>query len=150
MNDADGLVVDASVAVKWHLRDEELVDEAVALLGRFVAGAIRLSAPAFIRYEVAQTLERACRDDRIGGEAAVVEWNTFLGYGIHAAQDGDGLVALAGRVARETGASVYDAVYVAYAELLGFGLVTHDERLIRNVEGYPVTVHHLSEAGALL
>ncbi len=146
---SDGLVVDASVAVKWHLRDEDLVDEAGALLQRFIAGEVRLSAPAFIRYELAQSLERACRGRRIGEEEAEGELQTFMAFGIHALEDSDALVALAQRIARQTAASVYDALYVAHAQALDFDLVTHDERLIRRTAAYPIRVHRLAEVGEI-
>lgn len=40
------LVVDASAATKWHLRDEEWVAEADAVLADFRAGRTALLAPA--------------------------------------------------------------------------------------------------------
>jgi len=149
MNSDAGLVVDASVAVKWHLRDEELVGEASALLQRFIDGAVRLSAPAFIRYEIAQTLERACRGRRISEAEARTELQTFMNLGIHTSEDSDALVGLAQRIARRTGASVYDALYVAHAQALGFDLVTQDERLTRRMASYPVQVYKLVDLGDL-
>jgi len=54
----DRLVVDASVAAKWHLpeRDEEHTDRALALLTQFRGGDLELLAPAHIRFEVPSVL----------------------------------------------------------------------------------------------
>ena len=40
---------------------------------------------------------------------------------------------------------MYDAVYVAYAELHGYEVVTSDEQLARQMSGHAVPVHLLSE-----
>ena len=53
------LVVDASVAVKWHLGDEEHADQAVQLLQRFAQGDVELLAPTQIRYEVPSAITAA-------------------------------------------------------------------------------------------
>ncbi len=140
-----GLVVDASVAAKWHLTDESLIERASVLRARFDAGRTALSAPAFIRYEVAQTLERAEREGRLGPGMAASEFVTFLGYGVHEQADSDELVVSARRLARSTGASVYDALYVVHAEAIQFEVVTADEQLARQMAGYTVHVHLLSE-----
>ena len=140
-----GLVVDASVAAKWHLTDESLIDRASVLKARFDAGRTKLAAPSFIRYEVAQTLERAERDGRIGPGMAASEFATFLSFGVHEQVDSDELILSARRLARWTGASVYDALYVVHAESIQFEVVTADEQLARQMSGYGVPVHLLSE-----
>ncbi len=140
-----GLVVDASVAAKWHLTDESLIERANVLRARFDAGRTDLAAPSFIRYEVAQTLERAERDGRIGPGMAASELATFLSYGVHEQVDSDAIVSSAQRLAGETGASVYDALYVVHAEAIQFEVVTADEQLARQMSGHGVPVHLLSE-----
>lgn len=52
------LVVDASVAAKWHLPEatEAHADRALALFARFQAGTISLIAPRHIRFEVPSSL----------------------------------------------------------------------------------------------
>ena len=55
------LVVDASVAAKWYLPDEDYADQASALLGHFRQGKIKLVAPEQIRYEVPSAITVATR-----------------------------------------------------------------------------------------
>ena len=150
MNAGRGLVVDASVAVKWHLRDEDHVEEARALLERHVQGEVQLAAPAFIRCEIAQSLERARRARRIPDDQVSLQLLSFLTLGIHARFDPDELVISALRIARLTGATTYDAMYLAHAEELGFQVVTSDQQLIQLASSYAVPTHHLSEVASLL
>lgn len=148
MNSASGLVVDASVAVKWHLRDETLVDEAGSLLRGFLERRFRLAAPSLIRYEVANSLEQARRRDRITAADAASELQSFLQFGVHDDHDSDALIERAARVARRIGTSVYDAVYLALAEELGLRFVSNDHDLLTKASDLPIAAVHLSEAGA--
>ena len=150
MNSPSGIVIDASVAVKWHLRDEQLVEEAGLLLRGFLGLRVRLAAPSFIRYEIANSLEQARRRGRISGVEAVEELRAFLRFGVHAEQDGEALLVAALRIASRTGASVYDAMYVALSEGLGYDLITNDRALIDQTAAYPIAVHHLAEAPSFL
>lgn len=144
-NASYGIVVDASVAIKWHLRDELLSSEATALLEEFATGRLRLTAPALIRYEMASALENARRRARISDNDSFVELEAFLQYGIDERADSGELVAAAQRVAFLTGTSVYDAIYVSHAETRGYDLVTSDKALLRRLESYPVKAFNLAD-----
>ena len=139
------LVVDASVAAKWHLTDESHTREASLLRDHFDEGRTNLTAPALIRYEVANTLHSAVRAGRMDSQEAAREFTRFLSYDIHDSSDSDELILAAQEIALDIGASVYDAMYVAYAALHGYDLVTADEQLVRQMSGYGVPVHHLAE-----
>lgn len=150
MNASSGFVVDASVAIKWHLHDEVLVDEAAFLLREFTRRRVHLIAPSLIRYEVANSFEQARRRQRIDAAQAAAEFQSFIVLGVHNERDTDDLVAAARNVASELGTSVYDGVYVALAEREALPLLTDDARLLRQIEPYPVAAHHLSEVSSLL
>ncbi len=77
------LVVDASVATKWHLTDEEYSDVATLIIMDFARGSLDFAAPEHIRFEVpsAITVATLGRKPRITvdqGEEAIAE---FLGLG---------------------------------------------------------------------
>lgn len=150
MNAARGLVVDASVAVKWHLRDEELVEEAGVLLEEHFARRLLLAAPAFIRYELANFLEQARRRKRISVAEAAEELHAFLRFGVHTEGDTDELVVHARDIAERIGSSVYDAMYVAFSEHADLAFVTSDRGLLDRVSAYPVNSYHLSDVATLL
>lgn len=150
MNAGRSVVVDASVALKWLLPDEDDAGNAAGLLRAFREQRRDVAAPSFIRYEVANALEQAHRQGRIAEAAIARGLAFFLDLGIHSAGDDDSLLEHAQRVAHETGASVYDAMYVAYAETLGADLVSSDERLLRLVGAYPIVAYRLSDVPSLL
>ena len=143
-------VVDASVALQWLLQDEPLTNEAGRLLDAFLGARMELAAPAFIRYEVANTLEQARRRGRIPLGAAEIALGFLQRLGIHAQADDDSLIELAAEIAQSTGSTVYDAMYAAHAKSLGCDLVTADEALFRQLATYPVEVHRLNEIDAFL
>jgi predicted nucleic acid-binding protein len=58
-------VVDASVATKWHLRDEQHTTQADMLLAGFRDGRWNFSAPESLRYEVAGAIRKAVRMNRL-------------------------------------------------------------------------------------
>jgi len=126
-------VVDASVAVKWHLRDEPDTDAADALLTDFREGRVELVAPGQIRYEVPSAIRNALRTGRLTptqGTAAVAD---FLAWQIPTVDDA-ALVENGFDWAVRIGCSFYDGVDLALAESIGHPFVYADQRL-RNALG---------------
>lgn len=126
-------VVDASVAVKWHLNDEEYVDEALALLGEYREGRIDLLAPDHIRYEVPNAIRVATRAKRLTfplGKAAIA---LFLSWGVTTASDND-LILAAYELSERFACSLYDGLYVALAEAAGCPMVYADKALRNRIE----------------
>src|SRR3989304_4485785 len=73
-------VIDANVAAKWYLRDEELLQQADYILQAVVGGGI--AAPHIIRYEVASSLSTAVRSQRISRPYAAASLAHFLRSGV--------------------------------------------------------------------
>jgi predicted nucleic acid-binding protein len=126
-------VVDASVAAKWYLRDEDHTAPSLALLGSYEQGVTPLSAPHFIRYEVTRSLLRAGQSARLSEEEARRQLEHFLGLQIHMEEDPDSRLLAAHSLSRSLRISFYDALYVALAQELGFRFVTADAELYRRV-----------------
>lgn len=125
-----GLVVDASVAVKWFVC-EEGSERALAL-----AGEDTLIAPELVVAEVANTLWKLTARGVIGppqAEAGVAE--LLSAY--------DELYPLGPLSSRAFGMAValshpvYDCFYLALAEIQRATLVTADRRLVAKVAGTP-------------
>lgn len=133
-----GLVVDASVAVKWHLVDEEYADVAALLLREFVAGAIELVAPGQIRSEVpsaiiAAVIRRQGRLTAEQGEAAIRE---FLSLGIITV-DRDDVILATFPLVQQYGIAFYDALYLALARALRLPRLTADRRFYQRTNRLP-------------
>ena len=137
-DEVEVIVVDASVAAKWHLPDEEHTDRARMLLRRFAQGRTELVAPNYIRYEVPNALTvatqgRAPRITPAQGGQAIEE---FLALGL-TFQDEDGLITNAYDLVHRHGCALYDAFYVALAQQLSVPLLTADRRLYDRLRRLP-------------
>ncbi|MYH49013.1 MAG: type II toxin-antitoxin system VapC family toxin [Gammaproteobacteria bacterium] len=124
------VVVDASLAVKW-LVEEDDSDKAHALLQSWEARDVTRIAPHLLPFEVAHALHRrTLRGELKAGDGArmiarLLESRLEL-------RQPPGLHVRALRLAGQLNQSaVYDAHYLALAEMLGCELWTADERFYR-------------------
>jgi predicted nucleic acid-binding protein len=134
----DVLVVDASVAAKWHLPDEDDVDRANELLLRMDAGEIALVAPDFIWFEVTSAITVATRGTaprltREEDEAAISE---FLALRLWVESSRE-LLPRAFDLVHQHGCALYDALYLALADHYDIPFIMADRRLYDRVRHLP-------------
>ena len=79
---AKRIVIDASVALKWRLRDEEATSQADALLDDFLAGKLELLTPTLFDYEIANALRVAVTRQRLSEQEAATALGDFFQYAI--------------------------------------------------------------------
>jgi predicted nucleic acid-binding protein len=125
--DAQPAVIDASVALKWVLDDEQDVQHALALRDDFLArGRVQLFAPSLYLYEVVNGITTAITRQRLEHAKGKDLLQSLL------------LTEIALRVpsidrmyeiALDYGLSAYDSSYVSLAEALGGDLWTADRQL---------------------
>ena len=134
----NGLIVDASVAVKWALRDEEYVQESAIVLQHFMTGAVELLAPSHIRYEVpsAITVATGGSTPRLTKQAGQEAIQDFLALGIPTV-DTDGLILSAFPLVAHYNIAFYDALYLALSRQRSFPLITADNRLYQRINNLP-------------
>lgn len=116
------LVVDASVAVKWLVAEEESESA-----NRLAAGAEDLHAPRLMASEVANTLWRKARLGEIGRDRAGVLMAALTEMPVRWNVD-ETLCADAVRLALALDRPVYDCVYLALAHRVGAQVITADVR----------------------
>lgn len=135
------LVVDASVAVKWYLPDEEYTVQARGVFRRYERGEIKLAAPTHIRYEVASAITVATRGraPRLTLEQGRQAIEEFLALDLETTGDTK-IVRLAYGLAHEYGCAFYDALYLALAQEMGVPFITADGRLYRRVRAIPTVL----------
>ena len=133
-----GYVVDASVGVKWFVREREANREAaLALRQRHIDGNTQLIVPELFVLEV----PNAVKAGRKGTEEELAEVLATLDdlelrierHTIH-------VLRKTNAVAWAYKLTWYDAVYVALAEILGFPCVTADEALLRKMKGHSIVL----------
>lgn len=122
------VVVDASIAVKW-LVDEEDSDKAHAALESWVARDVTRTAPYLMPFEVANALHRRVARGELTVGNSTRMMTRLLGSSLELRQS-PGLHVRALELASQLGqAAVYDAHYLALAESLSCEMWTADYRL---------------------
>lgn len=140
------ICADSSVAVKWFFAEEHSA-QASALL-RDALGAVEpLIAPPLLPSEVANVIRQRLRQGELAREVARTILARFLAIPIRL-QAPETIYDRALMLADEYNLpAVYDAHYVALAELLGATLWTADQRLLRALGGRLPFVRWIGDYG---
>ena len=126
------IVIDASAALKWVLRDEEATAEADALLKDLVAGKIELLVSTLFDYEISNALKVAVLKQRIS-EVDVLTAITKYQQLNAARHEFIPIQIAAFRLACQYQRSAYDAAYLALAQANNAQFYTGDKRLFNAV-----------------
>lgn len=133
------MILDASVAVKWFLLDEELIDEARVIRDEILADRARLSAPAVLWSEVANSVVKAVRRGRLDPNGARAISHAISDIRpLVAAVELDPVTTVATALRTDLGA--YDAQYLALGSLHDVSVLTADQRMLERgrAHGYDV------------
>jgi predicted nucleic acid-binding protein len=144
------LVLDTSVAVKFHV-PEENHEEARQLQREFEDGAASLLAPSTILPEVFNAFWQKHRRDELSSEEVRQGWELIseLPLALYTPED---LMPRAVEMAFETGVIIYDALFLALAEDTETVVVTADDRLLKALRetAYASLARHLAVIDNLL
>ena len=123
-------VLDASVALKWFVEDEPLVDEARTVLDAIGEDPAPYAIPELFMNELLAVLARlpGANAERVQKALDLVE-----SLGLARIGNGHELLAAAAGFACDWGLSGYDAVYVALASLTSGVWLTADARAAAKV-----------------
>ena len=127
-------VIDASVAIKWYLDDEDFVDVARSVLHDATARRIRLQAPGHFHFEVANAILSAVNSGRVTHELGQRSIDNLLSLPINVTSDRN-LIMNAYAYARQFECTLYDAAYVALADATHWPLIHADRRLQISLAG---------------
>ena len=122
------VVLDASVAVKWFLDDEEFVSEARALFEALRADRVSLCAPATLHAEFGHAMRGAFLDKRVRHALLLDACNTMASSPLEIVEVA-GLTTAAMQLALKHAGSFYDAIYVALAIREDVQVVTSDRSM---------------------
>ncbi|KYH39484.1 MAG: twitching motility protein PilT [Candidatus Bathyarchaeota archaeon B26-2] len=130
------IVIDASVVTKWY-SEEEKTDKAVQYKNRHVKGEVEVTAPALLLYEVANALNYKPDFTEEDVKDAI---NALIDLSLSIEQPTKEIMEKTVFIARRYNISIYEASYIALAEILNVTLVTADEKLREKVKGHPLVL----------
>jgi predicted nucleic acid-binding protein len=126
-------VLDASIALKWHLDDEEYSIEALLVLTDYQEGRVDLIAPANTPYEVPGAIKAAVSRRRLSAPDGRAAIESFLALRVQTVEN-NSLTLHAYDLALQHNCSYYDGLYLALSAATGTPLLFADERLRRAIE----------------
>ncbi len=131
---ADRLVVDASVAAKWFLEDEQDVDLAEEILLEFLAGTIELHVPHNFTYEVCGLISRASRrvPQRITKDEAIDSIRRLFQLVIQITETTEQECVNVLNMSVDFSKTFYDMLYLNLAESLDCQWCTADDKILKS------------------
>lgn len=127
------IVVDASVALKWFLSDEQFGQAALSLLDKYVSFELEIIAPSLLSYEVLNGLSIAQQRGRVETEKTVMAFEGFVELEI-AKKNIFSIYNKIIHFSKSFNLSIYDASYLGVADEEGIDLVTADKTLFNKTK----------------
>ena len=124
------LVVDASVVVKWYCKEED-TDKALHIRDEYISGIIKISLPDLVILELANTIRYKKNSTAEDVEDVL---NNFVKLRFDIIVPTIELTKKANRLSFKHNITVYDAIYLALAEELGYDFITADEKMYRKIQ----------------
>lgn len=127
------IVIDASVALKWYLADEEHSQKALGLLDKYISNELDMLAPSLLEYEVINGLVIAKKRGRIQEDKILMAIDGFISLELK-------LINLSFcypkviHYCKASNRSAYDASYLAMADKEKIPLITADKELFNAVK----------------
>lgn len=134
-------VVDASVIAKWILPGEAYQENAVRLKEDLVSGLTDLCAPSLIVEEVANTLWRAIKLERISEKDAEEAVNALNDMRIELHETNWTQACQELNIACNLDLTVCDASYLLLVDRTKFSLITADQKLYKKAKELFKIIH---------
>lgn len=133
-----GYVVDASVIVKWFLVHQEADrDRALALRNLHISGRSTIYIPRLALLEVLNAIRFNPKADEEDGETAL---ETLQDLNLETKPADVNLLRKSNAIAWAYKITIYDALYVAFAEQVESPLITADEVMVKKLKGHSIVV----------
>ncbi len=131
-----GYVLDASVLIKWFMVEEER-DLALGLRKLHTSGRSTFFVSELTFLEILNAIRYGPKAEEGDGAEAL---HVLEDLHLHVKPTDFDLLRKANAIAWAYGITVYDALYVALAEQLGYPLITADEVLLKKMKGHSIVL----------
>ena len=133
-----GYVVDASVLVKWFLHENEPDrDRAVALRDLHISGRSKIHIPRLALLEVLNAVRFSPKANEEAGEVAL---EALQDLNLEFKPGDVNVLRKTNAIAWAYKITIYDALYVALAEQVGYPLITADEVMVKKLKGHTIVI----------
>jgi predicted nucleic acid-binding protein len=133
-----GYVLDASVIAKWFLHHQEADrDRALALRDLHISRRATIYVPQLALLEVLNAIRFSPKADEQDGEAAL---EALQDLSLETKPAEVNSLRKANAIAWAYDITIYDALYVALAEQVGYPLITADEVMVKKLKGHSIVV----------
>lgn len=133
-----GYVVDASVLVKWflHHQEEDRI-RALALRDLHISGRSAIIIPQLALLEILNAIRFSPKAKEEDGALAL---EALQDLHLETKPPEFDLLRKANAIAWAYKITIYDALYVALAEQVGYPLITADEVMVKKLKGHRIVV----------
>jgi predicted nucleic acid-binding protein len=131
-----GYVVDASVLVKWFTKEENR-DRAIALRDLHISGQSVIHVSELTFLEILNAIRYGPKSDEEDGAEAL---QVLHDLDLQVKPTDFEVLRKSNAIAWAYKITVYDALYVALAEQLGYPLITADEVMLKKLKGHSIIV----------
>jgi len=133
-----GYVIDASVLTKWFVEhDEPDRDQALGLKDLHVEGRSTIHVTELTFLEVLNAIRFGSRAKEEHGARAIAGLEELH---LEVSNTDFQLLRKANAIAWAYKITIYDALYVALAEQLGYPLITSDQAMVKKLKGHSIVV----------
>lgn len=139
------ICVDASLAIKWVLTDEDRADTALALLRAQIASSQEVIAPPLLYSEATNILRKRVRRQHLPLSMGLDMLDELLAFPIVLLSPADLFPDALWLASQYDLAAAYDAQYVVLAQMLECEFWTDDHRLVNQLQSSLPFVRALSE-----
>src|SRR5690242_6327020 len=132
-----GYVLDSSVVAKWFLEKERDRDSALALRDLHITHRSTIFIPQLAIFEILNAVRFNANADEEDGRTALEALHDLH---LETKLPDRDLLRKTNAIAWAYKITIYDALYVALAEQLGYPLITADETLAKKMKGHSIVV----------
>ena len=126
MEKQKALVIDASVAVKWFL-NEENSDKARLIRSKLENGNISIIVPELLFLEILNSL----RYNKVKEQNILAANKILFGIGFEIVELSEEILFKVAENSIKYNVTIYDALYITLAQIHGIFLITADKKLYR-------------------